>query len=164
MNETTTLKRGTGGARVEFRFAYTNAWQVFRNKIDAPTRPVIPEAPEERIWLEELERADPSMATTGRIEALERALALELADAQRFDPDEALMISELESFRRSRGLSGERFQAWLEENDLDEASLSMLIYDETSIRRFREAARELVAAQLPNALRAISAYSRFKPS
>jgi hypothetical protein len=164
------LDRGAGKPAVEFRFAYTNAWQVFRNKIDAEARrPDVPEPPanpsappDEQRWLERLERADPGAAAAVWTEASQRALALQLADAKRFDPDESLMLSELDAFRRARELTDERFEAWLAENDLDHASLSTLIYDEASIRPFRDAARELAAGQLPNALRALSAYARVK--
>lgn len=165
------FEQGSAKPAIDFRFAYTNAWQVFRSKLDAeaarPDAPAIapPSTPDDpEPWLTRLGRADPALAAAAWAEASERALALMLADAGRFDPNEALMLAELAEFRQARNLTDERFEAWLSENELDRASLSTLIYDEASIRRFREAARERALEQLPNALRALSAYARLKRS
>lgn len=157
--------------RPAFRFAYTNAWHVFREKIDAqdfssPPNPSAGERPElareQRECVAALERlrvSDPELATRVWTEAIERALALTLAEHQGYVPDAALTQLESEAFRRARGLlEPDHVEAWFRENDMDIGSFSELVYDEVLVRRHVDSARQLALGQITNVLRLRSKY------
>jgi hypothetical protein len=160
---------------VGFRFAYTNAWHVFRQKAALePTSPVpepeldvsssiVPDEPSlsnGNAWAERLLRCPREFADGIWIEALERALALVLADDDD-RVDAATLNVESEAFRRLRDLlSDEQLQIWMRENELDVEAFSSLIYQEVLVARHRAMARRLGTMQLANVLRSRSAYHR----
>ncbi len=152
---------------VDFHFADTNAWQVFREKIAAEDAaaglPATKQGTAATAWLDRLKRADPGLAANVWALALERALALLLADTQGMDPDQNEMRTEAEGFLRERNvLDSAAIRAWMKDNDLDSESFSTLMYDEAQVRRFREQAQRLALDQVLGVLRSNSAYGRFK--
>jgi len=150
-----------------FELENTNAWHVLRTKLDheqspaakpfiaAPrTRPA-PASPRTALDVPPAVWAD----------ALERSLALLLADSSGVRPDTEEVQRESETFRGLRGLlSPEQTAAWLASNDLDPRDFSALIREEHLIRRFRARARALASAQIANALRLRGEYALEKPN
>jgi len=165
-----------GSVSVEFRFAYTNAWHVFRQKAaeSAPrnvaAEPVAAAEPPpedhdfmaENAGMERLRRCPPELADRTWIEALERALALVLAEDDG-PVDVSRLNMESEAFRRVRRLlSDEHLRTWMRQNDLDVESFSSLIYEEVLVGRHRAVARRLGMLQVANTLRSSSDYGSVK--
>lgn len=171
MRQDAGLPEVSARCRATFRFARTNAWQVFKEKLDAEATSVsvdtadsTSESPAtDGLSLERLQESEPDLAMRIWIDALERALALVLADETDAAPDAPTMQGESEAFRRERDLlSQDEAETWMKENELDLGSFSTLIYDEVLVRRFRESARQLGFRQLANALRISSEYVRWR--
>jgi hypothetical protein len=157
------------GSRPEpppFRFSYTNAWHVFRQKNDPSHAPSAKQDPAEVVTAssdpdpspeaegqEQLVAAPPEVAEHVWAEALERALALVLAvDDDEVGQDE--LQAESEKFRRVRNLlDQEEALAWMQRNGLNVEMFSSLIRDEVLIERYRRMARRLALLQVESASR-----------
>ncbi len=164
MRKDSTLPRAR---EVSFRFEYTDAFHVFRTKLNAErTTPktfagggaALGGALERALPEHALSEHSPSALAPSpddsvlvRCDSLERALALCLAEqaGATATPESVQRMSE--EFRRERGLySEEQTTAWMNAHGLDLQRLSELCYDEVLVRRFREAARQLASCQSSN--------------
>ncbi|HET9956014.1 MAG TPA: TfuA-like protein [Polyangiaceae bacterium] len=126
--------------RVPFVFQYTDAFHALRQHLEATER------------ANDGSRAPDPLERQVRAEALERALALSLADMDGFEPqaEDIQLLSEL--FREERGLlDSEQTSAWLSARNLDVEDFSRLIYESLLVERYRADARRLAALQFDTA-------------
>jgi hypothetical protein len=93
------------------------------------------EAPQHDALLDEL-RLDPVRHRATTREALVRALALDLAEAQGAESNDAMLADALGELRRARGLTtAEAMAQWLAAQGLDVAALTALLQDEARLRQ-----------------------------
>lgn len=162
------LRENAPAALPPFEFQNTSAWHAFRSKIDREA--AAPSAADRAASVAPAPSVPAPVSPRGLdvapavwAEALERSLALLLADSSGARPDADAVQRESDAFRNSRGLSSaERTEAWLAENDLDVHRLDALLYEEHLVRRFRDRARALAKAQLENTLRLRGEYTSEK--
>ncbi len=156
-------RRSTQGEdfRPRFCLANTDAWHTLRTTIDeehgreepTPEATRLPRTVDVASALEKLQRIDP--LRHGRLvrSALERALALVLAEGMRTSPDPSEVQSESESFRQKRGLlTCDQTERWLELNGLDVAAFSRLIYGNVLCKSLGPVISGLVLDQMRDVL------------
>lgn len=144
--------QGTTRSRVAFRFEHTNAWRAFRHATDSePNEWGATSAP--ALGSRELSVTRSEV----HVHAMERTLALVLAELAQEAPEASEVQRRSERFRREHELhSLERTQAWLEKHDLSQEAFTLLMYNEVLIERFRASARELVAEQMRSTIQALN--------
>jgi hypothetical protein len=126
-----------GPMRVRYQFQHTDAWEQVRRQIDQ--QPLHGgqggESPQHDALLDEL-RLDPARHRATTREALVRALALDLAEAQGTEASPAMLTQVLEDFRRARGLeTPQAMAAWLARQGLDVEAFTALLQDEARLRQ-----------------------------
>jgi hypothetical protein len=145
-----------GPKRLGFAFRHTDAFDQLRRHTDAfdqlrrhtGDRLAEPGAADAEIEpvLDELRLGGDRGYRHARQEALVRALALWILEAENITVDAEALGSQVESFRRQHGLaSGDEIASWLEGVDLGIDDLSRLLSEEAGIDRVRS----LIAGDLP---------------
>jgi hypothetical protein len=177
-----TIKEGPASSRVDvppFDFEYTEVWhELFKKTSLAPTQVEIEMARKERSGVPEaapapaqpaprsgsmrdtialLEQAHPQLLVRFGQQAVERALALCLAELNGLQADPTLTQQASEAFRRERGLlTTKQTLAWLELRGLNVTQFSQLMHDDVLVSQCDNPTRERSAAQLELLLRASS--------
>jgi hypothetical protein len=148
-----------------FWFSQTDAWESARTTLDREKEGAPGSAGADPSLLEELAVAGRWAAVLAA--ALERALALRMAEASGYRPDRESMLRCGESLRAELGLADKtRFESWLVEQGLDAATLPLFLRDEAAYRYTRVLLRSEAEAQVSQVLRArgewLSTVSRAK--
>jgi hypothetical protein len=136
------------GEQPRFHFEYTDAWHALRVELDGrDSRHTAPRA-SSTAWRASIAQRNEEFDVTC-CEAVERALALALAEAEDFTPDVDAIQTWSEEFRRERSLySPEETSAWLPRNGLDINGFSALAHRELMIEHSLPKARDLANQQL----------------
>jgi hypothetical protein len=135
-----------GPKQADFAFRHTDAFdQLRRHTGDRLAEPGAADAEIERV-LDELRLRGDRRYRRARQEALVRALALFILEAENITVDAEALGSQVESFRHQHGLaSGDEIASWLKGLDLGIDDLSRLLSDQAGIARVLA----LVADDLP---------------
>lgn len=148
-------------AKPNFRFENTSAWVALKAKVDRELstagQPEVsaPGLPTTRS-IAPRETTDPAASAPARTElyteAVERALALELAEQANWEPAAPVVQARSERFRRILKLeSPQATHAWLQSSGLDIEGFSAFIYDQVRVEQFRSHAQRAALAQLAHA-------------
>lgn len=133
-------------------FEITDAWQALRARLDqgGAAANVAPHAAERESPPKSPASSHPELMPA----ALERAMALLLAQLQRVSPEPAEVQMESEALRRNLGLlTPQATLDWLDANGLDLVTFSSLAHDQVLVRRFAEQARRAALREIPALLR-----------
>jgi hypothetical protein len=135
-----------GPKQVGFSFRHTDAFdQLRRHTGERLAEPGVADAEGEAV-LDELRLGGDRGYRRARQEALVRALALWIVEAENITVDAEALSSQVEHFRRQHGLvSGDAIASWLKGLDLGIDKLSLLLNDQAGIDRVLA----LVAGDLP---------------
>jgi len=123
--------------RVRYQFQHTDAWEQVRRQIDRRSLHGGDggETQQHDALLDEL-RLQPAMYRATAREAMVRALALDVAEAQGADASPAMLTQVLDDFRRARGLeSPPAMAAWLAQQGLEVEAFTALLEDEARLRQ-----------------------------
>jgi hypothetical protein len=136
------LRTQKPAAAPSFVFRNTDAWQQFRKQMDG-VRTLAGHAAARR------PRPAASHSPGAWSSALERALALALADSEGHQPTALELQEHSEAFRKRNELfDPAETQSWLESNRMNLEDFSRFIYEDLVALRFRDRVHELARDQL----------------
>jgi hypothetical protein len=139
--------------RPSFWFSRTDAWESARATMDRTNEGAPGSVGTDPCILEELAVAGRWPAVFAA--ALERVLALRVAESSGYRPDRESMLRCGESLRQELGLAdARRFEAWLAEQGLDAMTLPSFLQDEAAYRYTRTMFRSEAEARAAQVLQA----------